>query len=176
MENPQETLEKLKKQNELLKQMVIETECEMDNIRLQAKQDIQYTRKILSSISPAFFRFFTANKADKFTQSHNGKDYTGIILIMDKIEKYINLAQNEICKIELENEGLRNDIFDKEKGIERASEKRNELEKKVVEMEKEKSDMVEEIRRLEENNLIFKKVQEELFPVSVLSILENYTK
>lgn len=176
MENPQETLEKLIKQNEILKQMVIETECEMDSIRLQAKQDIQHTRKILSSISPAFFRYFTANKADKFTQSHNGKDYSSVILVMDKIEKYINLAQKEICKIEYENEGLRNEISEKERGIEKASEKRNELEKKVVEMEKERSGMVEEIKRLEENNLIFKKVQEELFPVSVLSILENYSK
>ena len=103
MDDSRRLLEKLNEKNVKLKKLLMDTEKEMENIRIQAHDDMIKTKKIINAISPNLLKYITNNNTHKFSQNEGTKDYNQAILVIRQLEITLDQAQTQIDEIEKNN-------------------------------------------------------------------------
>ena len=151
----------------------MDTEKEMENIRIQAHDDMIKTKKIINAISPNLLKYITNNNTHKFTQNEGTKDYNQAILVIRQLEITLDQAQTQIDEIEKNNFWMKTEIkLKNSKFLERKKEKQN-LNDLLAQRKYEKAEVFEEINRLQEKIKFYREKACDDVPLTILYALSD---
>ena len=151
----------------------MDTEKEMENIRIQAHDDMIKTKKIINAISPNLLKYITNNNTHKFTQNEGTKDYNQAILVIRQVEITLDQAQTQIDEIEKNNFWMKTEIkLKNSKFLERKKEKQN-LNDLLAQRKYEKAEVFEEINRLQEKIKFYREKACDDVPLTILYALSD---
>jgi hypothetical protein len=150
-----ETLESLKTQNSILKDLLIDTENELENVRKLSKAELMKSQNLIKSVAPCLLGMFSETSHEKFTQFSTGLDFNSSILVADQLEKLLQRVSRDGALIQKGNEEIQMDI---QRAVKRSEELTCEVKKQrevIKELKNKKDCIFRRLERIRYKSLIF---------------------
>lgn len=171
MENLQKTLERLIHENEKLKKLIVETESEMENMKIKAYEDMMKTKQILKNL-PLMMKSIRKSSSNQFTQCENQKDFTQAILLLGNLDFIFETLQVEINDVQTQNAKITEKIQGKEHICEELLEQKEAGFCIIHELNCKKSALLLEISTLQTKALLYKDIISDTLPLSIISAFD----
>jgi hypothetical protein len=169
MENTQNTLERLEKENRVLKKLIVETEREMESIKAKAYEDIG---KIKAAINWGPFCNLEA-RVNSFTQIQENREFNKPILLLGELDLVLLKAQNKVVEIQKQNKDLESEIGSKKNNYSRLLSTKQQNTQLISRLVMEKTELQVEIDNLHQKIKLFADKACETMPLSILTALNS---
>ena len=172
MEDRQNTLEKLKKEKENLKDMLAESEKEMECIKARASQDIEKIKGTINYFTEKTVKLTYSNFNEKSTQAQCDFDYNQAFLHMGKLDMALDKIRHEIIKITQINEKAALEIKNKKENLSKIAMLHTQNLDKLSKLQSIKHKIFSEISALQEKQILYEDNIIDSASLSVLKVLK----
>lgn len=170
--NPENLLISLQEENKILKDLLLDTENELESIKKQSKAELNKTISLIKTVAPCLVNSGLNQTADKFTQFSAEYNNNSSILLADELESYLNQIEKESKKVENYNKSISKDIEEVDNYCSVLDQEINNLKFSIGQLKSQKVKIYEEIKKIKEKIYIYQSSSED--PESILmSLLTN---
>ena len=153
--NAENLLKSLQEENKILKDLLLDTENELETVKKQSKAELNKTISLIKTVAPCLINPGLNLAADKFTQFSAEYNNNYSILLADELETYLAQIEKESIKVENYNKSITKDIEEVENHCNVLNQEINNLNFSIGQLKSQKVKIYEETKKIREKIYIY---------------------